>query len=524
MKKKTVSLLSLMLVVMLVITACGGGTQQPPQGQPQPTGPQHGGVLRVVLDADPPTIDPHASNTTLTFVVGYHMFEGLYTLDNGLDPIPMLAADFPKYSEDFRTYTISLRPGLKFHNGNSVTADDVVASLNRWGAMASAGRTLFRNIEGVKAVDELTVEITLKEPSGSTLVNLSMPNGGAFIYPKEIVEKYMDKPLEEFVGTGPFEFVEWRPNQHIKLSRFEDYKPVDLPTNGFGGKKVAYVDELHFIPISDEMVRLNGVEGGEYDFADFVPVDEYERLKNSPNIQTLPSVPRAWFGFQFNKRAGVMSDVKIREAFLTALDMEPILLAGYGDSAFWRLDHSIMQKEQVWWSEVGKEKYNQGDIAKAKQLLEEAGYNGEKIVWMSGPLEYNLSLAAKNQLDQAGFNIDLQSLEWATLSERRANPELWDIFSTGFTLRPDPTMFTAMNPNFAGWWENPKLIELMDKLAKETEFSKRYQLMEEVQELFYTDIPTVKIGDYANLRIAANNVHGFENLNEIFFWNVWKSE
>ncbi|GAI35282.1 unnamed protein product, partial [marine sediment metagenome] len=267
-----------------------------------------------------------------------------------------------------------------------------------------------------------------------------------------------------------------------------DYKPVELPANGFGGKKVAYVDEIQFIPISDEAVRLTSVEGGEYDFADFVPVDEFNRLKDHPDIQALPSAPRAWFAFQFNKRAGIMSEMKMREAFLTALDMGPILAAGYGDEAFWRLDPSIMLKEQIWWSDVGKEKYNQGDIEKAKKLLEEAGYKGEEIVWMSGPLEYNLSLATKNQLEKADFNIDLQAMEWATLADRRKNPELWNIFSTGMTTKPDPTMFTPLNPAYAGWWESPKLIELMDKLATETDFGKRYKLMEEIQELFYTEV------------------------------------
>jgi oligopeptide/dipeptide ABC transporter ATP-binding protein len=180
------------------------------------------------------------------------------------------------------------------------------------------------------------------------------------------------------------------------MVRFEDYQPVDFPADGFGGKKVTYVDELQFIPISDEAVRLTSVEGGEYDFADFVPVDEYIRLKDHPTIQALPSVPRAWFAFQFNKRAGVMSDVKIREAFLTALDMGPILASGYGDEAFWRLDPSIMLKEQIWWSDVGKEKYNKDIVGdsliihhmvknklevekRVKELLEIVGLSSKSI-------------------------------------------------------------------------------------------------------------------------------------------------
>jgi peptide/nickel transport system substrate-binding protein len=493
----------------------------PPAGQAA-AAPQTGGTLNVVIDADPPTLDPHSSTTTLVFVTGYHMFEGLYALDASLKPIPMLAADLPEISEDGTEYTFTLRKGLQFHDGRPVTAEDVVASLKRWGARSNYGKTIFKNVEDIKAVDDLTVVMKLSNPNGTTLVSLAMPNGGAFIYPKALCEKYKDEPLKEFVGTGPFKFVEWKPNQYIKMIRFEDYRPVDAETSGFGGQKTAFIDELNFVPISDEAVRLNGVEGGEYDFADFVPVDEYDRLKEEDNVQVLPSMPRAWFAFNFNKKAGPMSNRDLREAFLTALDMGPIMAAGYGNEAFWRLDPSVMLREQVWASDAGREKYNQANVAKAKELLEKAGYKGERIVWMSGPLEYNLSLAAKNQLEKAGFNIDLQSMEWATLADRRKNPELWDIFSTGMTLKPDPTMFTALNPKYAGWWENPDLIAIMDKMGSETDFDKRYQLMEEAQRLFYEDVPCVKVADYANLRIAAKNVKGFQNMNEIFFWNVWK--
>ncbi len=306
------------------------------------------------------------------------------------------------------------------------------------------------------------------------------------------------------------------------MIRFDGYQPVKAAANGFGGHKVAGVKELLFVPITDESVRLNGVEGGEYDFADFVPVDEYDRLKESPGIQTLASSPRAWFAFNFNKRAGVMSNIKMRQAFQAALDMGQIMAAGYGNKAFWRLDPSLMLREQVWASDKGKELYNQANVEKAKQLAKEAGYKGEQIVWMSGTLEYNLSLVAKTQLEKAGFNIDLQSMEWATLSSRRKNPEMWDIFSTGMTLKPDPTMFTAYNSKYAGWWESPELNDYLARMQVEVDFDQRYALAEKIQELFYKEVPTIKVGDYANLRIAGSNVKGFKNLNEIFFWNVWK--
>jgi peptide/nickel transport system substrate-binding protein len=131
-----------------------------------------GGVLKVVLDADPPTLDPHASSTTLVFVVGYHMFEGLYSLDENLNPIPMLAADLPEISDDKLVYTIKLRPGLKFHNGQAVTAEDAVASVKRWGGMSKYGKTIFKNVASIEVKDPLTLELKLTKPTGITLVSL----------------------------------------------------------------------------------------------------------------------------------------------------------------------------------------------------------------------------------------------------------------------------------------------------------------------------------------------------------------
>lgn len=140
------------------------------------------------------------------------MFEGLYSLDESQHPMPMLATIFPEISDDNLVYTIKLRPGLKFHNGKDVTVEDAVASLKRWGNMSSFGRSVFRNVESIDAIDELTIKLQLTQPIGVTLASLAMPNGGAFIYPKDICKKYPDKSVEEYIGTGPLKFVEWRPH------------------------------------------------------------------------------------------------------------------------------------------------------------------------------------------------------------------------------------------------------------------------------------------------------------------------
>jgi len=346
------------------------------------------------------------------------MFETLLTFDANLKIIPMLVADLPKISDDKLTYTFKLRSGVKFHNGKELTTEDVVASINY--------------VDSIEVIDSLTFDLKLTRPLAVALTYIARFTGGAYIYPKELCEKYPEKALEEFIGTGPYKFVDWKPQQYIKMVRYDDYMPVDFPATGFGGKKVAYLDEITWYPIDDPAVRLNGVEGGEYDFSDFISTDEYDRLKDDLDIQTYPSAFRGSCVIYFNKRVGVFTDVKIRQAALAALDMQPILQVARGNEKFWRTDPGMALKSSMWWSDAGKEMYDQNDPEKAKMLLE-AGYNGEKFRMMSTIENSPFSLVVKQQLEKAGFKIDLQLMDFATLSARRKNPELWEIFNGNMT-------------------------------------------------------------------------------------------
>lgn len=478
----------------------------------------YGGTLKVGLDIEPPTLDTHFNHLVLTYTIGTHMLEGLYTLDEALKPIPMLASDYPEISEDKLNYRIKLRPGVTFHNGKELTADDAIASIKRWGQIGTYGKPIYNNISSIEKEDDLTFVIKLKEAMGDLVTSLAVLHGHASIMPKEICEQYPNSPVERVIGTGPFEFVEWKPHTHIKVKKFDNYLPVDFPANGWGGQKIAYVDEVYFIPLVDESVRTSSIESGAVDFADLVPVDQYERLKQNPNLQLYPSNPRAWNAIVCNYQAGIMSNQKIRQALLAAVDVEKIMSIGVGDQIFWRSDPGIFQKEQIWWSDAGKEKYNQKNIEEAKRLLKEAGYNGEKIKWMVCPLDYNWTLAAKNVFEEAGFNFDLQNMEWATVSARRENPELWDLMSTKNTIKPDPTMCIFINA-----WINgiPEMESVRDKLILATDFEKRYGLLEEMQELFYEYVPSLKLGDERALRVASKRVKGHVPLPEVFFWNVW---
>ena len=306
-----------------------------------------GGVLKIGNLGEPPSLDPHWGTQTITEVLSNHIYEGLYSLDASYRPIPMLAESLPQVSADGLTYTIKLRPGIKFHNGKEMTSDDVVASIRRWSQRAVYGKALFAQVADFRAVDRHTVELKLKEKSAIVVVSLAVPNNFGAIYPKEVAEKFPpDQRITEFIGTGPFKLAEWKPDQYIRMVRFDDYKPRSEARSGYGGAKVAYVDELRWIPVPDAASRAAQVESGDLDFADDLVADAYDRLKANPNVQPIIVKPYYWLVAVFNKKEGLMTSQKLRQAWQAALDIEPIMktVAG-GKSEFYRMDSSLAFQE-----------------------------------------------------------------------------------------------------------------------------------------------------------------------------------
>src|SRR2546429_26979 len=187
--------------------------------------PRRGGVLRVGNLGEPPALDAHWTTASITETLTNHIYEGLYSLDATNRPIPMLAESH-SVSRDGLTYTFKLRQAVKFHNGKEMTAEDVVPSLARWGKQSIYGKALFAQVADWRAVDRYTVEMRLKEKSAIVLISLAVPNNFGAIYPREIVEKFPPEvKVTEYVGTGPFKLAEWKPDQYIRMVRFDDYKP-----------------------------------------------------------------------------------------------------------------------------------------------------------------------------------------------------------------------------------------------------------------------------------------------------------
>jgi peptide/nickel transport system substrate-binding protein len=489
-----------------------------------PETPRTGGVLKAAMIGEPPSLDLHWTTAVITQQIAWHVFETLYTYDRHYTPIPMLAEGHT-VTDGGRRYTITLRKGVRFHNGKEMTSADVVPSLNRWGKISTPGKALWKNVEAVEAKDAYTVVIHLKEPSGSLLFGLGRPNSGAAIYPRDVVAAAGDGQIKDNIGTGPFRFVEHKPDRHIKLARFKDYSARTEAPEGYGGKRTAYVDEILFIPVPDVAVRLAGVETGEYHFAQQIKPDQYERIKGLPAVEARIVKPYGWITAVPNHKEGLMANKKLRQAFQAALDMEPIMGAAMGNKDFYRLDGAVGFPEQtLWYSTAGLAGYNQRDKEKARRLLKESGYTGQPVRWITTreyDWMYKTALVSKQQLEEVGFKIDLQVLDWATLVQRRNKPELFDVFSTGFTFTADPALATALQCGWPGSWCHEEKERLLQELARESDAKKRKALIDRIQTIFYDDVGRIKFGDYFLLDVIRKDLRGFRSTPELYFWNAW---
>jgi len=511
--------LSLVLALLAAVLAAAPAPDAAAQDAPRA-----GGVLKAAMIGEPPSLDLHSTTAVITQQIAWHVVETLYTYDRTYNPIPFLAESHT-VADGGRRYTIALRKGVRFHNGKEMTSADVVASLQRWGKVSTPGKLLWKDVEAVEAKDPYTVVIHLKEPSGSLLYGLGRPNNGAAIYPKDAITAAGDGQIKEPIGTGPYRFVEHKPDRHIKLARFKEYSARSDAPEGYGGKRTAYLDEILFIPVPDVAVRLAGVETGEYHFGQQIKQDQFDRVKGIAGLEARVIKPSGWSTAVLNHKQGMMTNKKLRQAFQAALDMEPIMAAGFGNKEFYRLDGALFYPEQTaWHSQVAVAAYNQKNREKTKKLLQEAGYKGEPVRWISTreyEWMYKNALVAKQQLEEAGFKVDLQVVDWATLVQRRSKPELFDVFSTGFSFTADPALATSLQCNWPGSWCNEEKDKLLTEMVREGDPKKRKALIERIQAIFHEDVGRIKFGDYFSLDVIRKDLRGFRSTPELFFWNAW---
>lgn len=507
--------------VMLVVILVGCNSQTDSDGE---TEVSEGGELKVAYSAQPPTLDLHVSTAIATAEIMGQIYESLLTLDAENNIVPMLAESYEQ-SDDGLTITFNLREDVLFHNGKEMKAEDVVASMNRWKDLPG-GRNQFED-SVLEEIDEYTVEMELDKPLSTALTTISQ--GGtsyAGIMPKEVIEDASPEGVDEFIGTGPYEFVEWSQDQHVHLTKFVDYQPLEEPKDGLGGKKEALIDDIYFEFVLDTSTRMAGIQSGEYDIAQEIPIDDALLLEDNPELETqiIPSVSSLLL--IPNKAEGFFADKKAREMLAAVLDPDEIMEAAFTDDRFYRLSHGMMLEPQEvdWSSDKGKEKFNQKDPEKAKKLLEELDYNGETIRIVTDReniFHYNASVVLEQQLENIGMNVDLQVYDWATILDITDDPGAYELNIMSHSLRPDPTAIYYLDPDDSGSTDSEELLELLDEFRKQPTLEDTEDVFDRLQEWHWDYIPAIKLGERSQVNIVQNTVEGVDySMGRMLLWNV----
>ena len=492
----------------------------------------YGGRLRVATTGQPATLDGHFVAQRTIGLIDWNMFEALFTFDAEYNTVPMLAEGI-EVSEDGLTNKITLRQGVPFHNGEEMRAADVVASFNRWAPVASLGLAISAFLDEVVEVDPYAVEFRLTSPLVALPSLLARQQAGLSIHPKAIMEAAASEPMtpEQYIGTAPYKFVEFQPDRFTLLNRFDDYVGVDSEPSGYAGRKAAYLDEIEFIPVPEEAARVAGLQAGEYNYLEEIIPDQIEVLQDYPGVTIEILPPRSYGVIIMNTAGGMFTDQALRQAVQAAIGVEASGQATHGEGYF-EPGPGIMLPQTMWASDVSAELYNQNNPEKAGQLLAEAGYDGTPIRLLCTEEDlgdYNAAVVAQQQLEQAGFTVELEVTDEATLEENLEDDERWDITTNAIVFRPDPVLidrFVSCTRMASGALRRKQAV--IEQLQTESDFEARYAALEELQRLFYEQAPMVKLVNNYGVAALTSNVQGllgrmhFELEPE--FTNCWLEE
>lgn len=487
--------------------------------------PRRGGTLRTVSQASIKALDRIWTTAFVTHVSTMHMHESLLGWDNTDTIQPVMLKEW-KVSPDSKTYTFTLRDGLAFHDGTPVTASDVVASINRWKQKSSSAVLMFKRVEGVEAVDATNLNLKLKEPYGLVIETLGNPVANYLpVIPEKLAVTSPDEQIMDYTGSGPYKFSSWQPGNRLVLERFDGYKPRSEPSSFLAGARNTYLDKIEYLEIPDAATKMAGLATGQWDFVDGAPQDFYPRLSKDDRINILLHKPGHEPIIAFNTTLPPFNNVKARQAVQAAVDAGAIM-ATYGAPELWQTCPAIFYCGGIWETDVGKENYNQKDIEKGKRLLQEAGYSGEPVTLM-GPTDYStiypIAQIGKIGMEAIGLNVDFPAMDWATLVSRRAKREGWNALTTwgAYWAGFDPAQSSILIGKWFGWYESPRMQELVEKFTLALTPAEKKAIVEQIQLLIYEEVPWVHIGQFYSFDAARKWLRGYQGRHFPVYWSSW---
>jgi len=496
-------------------------------------------TIRSVPIGDLKVLDPIWSTAYITRNHAYMVWDTLFALDAHNQPRPQMVDNYA-VSGDLLTYTFTLRRSLVWHDGAPVRAADCVASIRRWAAKDGMGRALMAVSDDLKAVDDTTFQLALRRPVGFVLDALGKIDSNVpFMMPERLALTDPNTQITEAIGSGPFRFVkqEWVPGVKVVYEKFTGYLPrAEPPSQAAGGKDVK-IDRVESLYTPDASVAANALINGEFDLLESPAPDLIELLRRSANVTVAPNDPLGYQLFMvINHTLPPFDKPAARQALLTAVKQADFMLGTVGDKSPWRECAAVFgcgAGESARESELGWPRY---DLEKAKALLASSGYDGRPIVVMDPADNATLhpgALIAADLLRRLGAKVDLQAMDWSTLTQRRASKAPadqggWNLFVTNATVTG---ISNPLLDNYAkhcdsawyGWPCDPDVVKLTDLWAAETDPARRQQLVLDLERLHLRDVTLIPLGQYQSQIAYRKNLTGVIPGPALFYWNIDKA-
>lgn len=468
--------------------------------------------LHVAMGTSPATLDVMMGTDYIPRVIAYgNIYESLVTLTADYNWKEELAESV-EVNDEHTEYTYHLRQGIKFHDGTEMTADDVVASMNRWIEKYSNAANMVGDARFEK-VDDYTVTIKTEKPALFLNELIATQSQGSVIMPESVIESAdAATGVSEYIGTGPYKFVEWKDGQYIKLEKFEEYQPygTEGEMDGWWGYKAAPTQTVYFDLVTDSATRVAGISSGEYDFAYELPTDNYGQFGDESSYQIYKDV-LGCFAVVYNKAEGLCSNVAFRQAVNAILNPEEILTGAYGSSEFYRIETSYMGSEIVnWYTTAGEENAHKADPEAAKKYLEEAGYNGETfriLVRPSSPDFVNAAVVIQQELEAIGVNVEIVSVDNSTYQTYRNDQTQYDIFFTNALPVSVPTLQIFLSATWAGFTSDPVILDGVAEINSCTTLEEAQEKWDVLQGYCWTDsLPITKLGTSFSYSVGSTKV------------------
>ena len=494
-------------------------------------------VLRMAPMTDLRVLDPLFTTAYAVRNHAYMVFDTPLALDSKGVPKPQMVDGWTR-SKDGKTWTFHLREGLKFHDGSPVTPNDMVVSLQRWAKKDPMGQAVVKAGGVFAASGASSFTLTLAQPFNGVLEALAKSSSfPPFIMPARLAQADLSKPVTEMVGSGPFMFKkdEWVPGNRIVWVKSPYYVPRKEPADGLAGGKVANLDRVEWQIMPDPNTQAQALRRGEIDLIEGVGADFIAPALADKELKVIPLAP--FQGIMYlNQLHPPFNNTKARQAILHLIRQSD-LMAGLGYPVNLRLPHcgALFVCGSANATEAGSEAYRQPDPTRARQLLAEAGYKGEKIVVLvpSGvPVLGPLSEIAVKQLQAAGLNIDAQVLDFGSLVTRRTRKDApekggWNIYVTAIG-QPDLDTPIANN-NLVGGCANvvPGLVcdERIQSMAAtwltESRPAERRKLVEAIQRRAYEVVSYVPLGQFVPVIGVRRDVKNTQVLEQTGLPAMW---